>query len=239
MNILSIGNSFSQDATRYLHSIARADNVELNTVNLFIGGCTLETHYNNMKSDNKAYALEYNGQQTGFFVSLKEALTNRAWDVITLQQASQLSFRRDSYFPFITELVNYVKSLCPNAKIMLHQTWMYEDKSNMLLKFAHLNTANEMYCGLKHAYDFVAKEINAQGIIRCGDMLWHFTKQGIKVHRDTFHATLGFGRYALGLLWYKTLTGNSVINNSFADFDEPISENDVQLIKDYVENNAE
>ena len=30
MNVLSIGNSFSQDAQRYLHSIARADGMGLN-----------------------------------------------------------------------------------------------------------------------------------------------------------------------------------------------------------------
>ena len=34
MNVLSIGNSFSVDSHRYLHSIAKADNVELTTVNL-------------------------------------------------------------------------------------------------------------------------------------------------------------------------------------------------------------
>jgi len=34
MNILSIGNSFSQDAQRYLHQIARADKTDLKCVNL-------------------------------------------------------------------------------------------------------------------------------------------------------------------------------------------------------------
>ena len=34
MNILAIGNSFSQDATRYLNAIAKADNVDLTVVNL-------------------------------------------------------------------------------------------------------------------------------------------------------------------------------------------------------------
>ena len=43
-----------------------------------------------------------------------------------------------------------------------------------------------------------------------------------KVHRDTYHAGLGLGRYALGLLWYRILTGNCVGDNTFADPDEPI-----------------
>ena len=36
MNILSIGNSFSQDAQRYLHRIAKADGFTLNTFNQFM-----------------------------------------------------------------------------------------------------------------------------------------------------------------------------------------------------------
>lgn len=38
MKVLAIGNSFSNDAMRYLHGIAKADGVDMKTVNLFIGG---------------------------------------------------------------------------------------------------------------------------------------------------------------------------------------------------------
>ena len=57
MNVLSIGNSFSQDAHRYLHAIAKADGVELHTFNLYIGGCSLSRHYRNMLSRERAYTL--------------------------------------------------------------------------------------------------------------------------------------------------------------------------------------
>ena len=36
-NILAIGNSFSEDATRYLHQMAEAVGIETKVVNLFIG----------------------------------------------------------------------------------------------------------------------------------------------------------------------------------------------------------
>ena len=42
MKVLAIGNSFSNDAMRYLHGIAKADVVDMKTVNLFIGGCPLQ-----------------------------------------------------------------------------------------------------------------------------------------------------------------------------------------------------
>ena len=42
IRILAIGNSFSEDATYYLHQILEAAGVENLVVNLFIGGCQRE-----------------------------------------------------------------------------------------------------------------------------------------------------------------------------------------------------
>jgi hypothetical protein len=42
MKILAIGNSFSDDATGWLHQIAKAGGVDLKAVSLCIGGCPLE-----------------------------------------------------------------------------------------------------------------------------------------------------------------------------------------------------
>lgn len=51
--ILSIGNSFSQDAQRYLHELAKSEGMDLQTVNLYIGGCSLERHFRNLKGDKR------------------------------------------------------------------------------------------------------------------------------------------------------------------------------------------
>ena len=59
-----------------------------------------------------------------------------------------------------------------------------------------------------------------------------------KIHRDTYHATRGAGRYALGLLWYRMLTGQSVTGNTFCDFDEEVTPEAVAIIKDYVESRS-
>ncbi len=52
-----------------------------------------------------------------------------------------------------------------------------------------------------------------------------------RIHRDTFHATLGLGRYALGLIWFKTLTGRDVAENPFRDFDEALTPAEIDLAK--------
>ena len=64
MKVLAIGNSFSNDAMRYLHGIAKADGVDMKTVNLFIGGCPLSRHYANIHNDAADYDFEFNGVRT-------------------------------------------------------------------------------------------------------------------------------------------------------------------------------
>lgn len=232
MNILSIGNSFSQDAQRYLHQIARADGVKLTCVNLYIGGCPLSKHYRNMLSEKSEYSLEVNGISTGFRVSLKEALLNRDWDVITVQQVSQQSPDYDTYQPYLDGLVEYVRRLAPKAKIVIHQTWAYEQESKRLNEELGYSDYKQMLSDVTNAYQTAAQRIGADGIIPSGEVFDAMLESGIeKIHRDTFHASLGLGRYALGLIWYRVLTGNDVTNNTFADFDEEISAEQMAIAK--------
>ncbi len=234
MNILSIGNSFSQDAQRYLHRIAAADGVKLNTFNLYIGGCTLSTHYRNMLSQKAEYTLEMNGVSTGFKVSLEEALLNRDWDVITIQQASPKSPKYETYQPYLDELVEYVRACVPKAKLALHQTWAYEQDSPRLTERMGYCDHEAMFRDIEAANAKAFQEMEAEILIPAGKVFAALNGKE-KLHRDTFHASLGFGRYALGLTWYKALTGNGVEDNAFRDFDEELTEEQIALVKKTVE----
>lgn len=235
MNILSIGNSFSQDAQRYLHWIAKADGFTLNTFNLFIGGCPLSLHYRNMISEERAYMLEMNGESTDFKVSLKDALLNRDWDVVTVQQVSSKAPYYETYQPYLDKIVEYVRLCVPKAKIAIHQTWAYEQNSHRLNVELGYNNHVDMFADIQRAYIKAYKAVNADLIIPSGEVFEKLIASGIeKVHRDTLHASLGLGRYALGLLWYSILSGNGVKNNTFCDFDEEISEADIEIAKECV-----
>jgi len=235
MKVLAIGNSFSQDATRYLYGIARADGEKWDVANLYIGGCSLERHYRNMLSDERAYMLQYNGSNTNFYVSLKEALLNRAWDVVTLQQASHFSFSEDSYVPYGLELYMFVKKCVPKAKVLIHQTWAYEEGSDRLLNTAGFETPEAMTAEVVKCYQKLYETVGADGIIPSGEMFQSLLHHGIpKVHRDTFHASLGLGRYALGLLWYQVISGAEIADNGFCDFDEPVTDAEISIAKSVV-----
>ena len=126
MRILAIGNSFSQDAARYLSGSAKRMGINIDIANLMIGGCSLEWHYQNMLSGAKKYLLEFNGVGTGFQVSLSDALLCSHWDVITIQQVSHQAPFYNYYVPYIGELAAYIRKCAPKAKLIIQQTWAYE-----------------------------------------------------------------------------------------------------------------
>lgn len=221
MKILSIGNSFSEDAQRYLHSLAAANNKDLMCVNLYIGGCPLEAHYINLTDNEKSYDFQVNGVNTNLKVSVKEVIKSNKWDYITLQQASHLSFDFNSYVPYIEKINEWTRLRCPDAKILLHQTWAYPENHERLSEVG-FNTTKEMFSKVREAYDMAQKTINPDGVIRSGEaMLEAYSAFPDIVYRDQLHASYGFGRYLLGCVWYKTLFGENP-KVHISSFDEPV-----------------
>lgn len=225
IQVLSIGNSFSQNAQKYLHDLAKSEGVQIETVNLMIGGCSLATHFRNMVGDKREYTLEVNGHQaSGFKTSIKEALTARDWDYVTLQQASHFSYQEDTYYPYINKLAEYVREFCPKAKILIHQTWGYLTGSERIVQHGFADY-DDMFAAVKPCYDRAYKEIQADGILPSGTAFQYALQHGVeKVHGDAIHANLGVGCFILALVWYACLTGNDVSNVKFHDFDIEVTE---------------
>lgn len=241
MKVLSIGNSFSQDAQRYVYKIAKSHGVDVETDNLYIGACSLEKHYNNYVNDVKEYLYERNGNGLGVYkheqievVTLKMALEREKYDIITLQQVSHFSFNYDTYFPYVKDLVEIVKKYQPQAKIYLHQTWAYENGCERLAKVGY-KTASDMFNDIETAYAKVEKDILASGLIPSGLAVMKAMNKGLKVHRDTLHVSLGLGRFMLALVWLKTLTGLDVKCVNFNDFDEEVSKDDIKTAIEIVD----
>lgn len=218
IKVLSIGNSFSQDAHRYLYKIAKNEGIDLKCVNLYIGGCSLRTHCINILENNSAYQFELNGESLGINISISNALQSDDWDIVTLQQVSHLAPNYETYIPYITKITDYVRLFLPKTKIMLHQTWAYEQGSMRLNEELGYADQHDMFNDIEKAYNKAAKTISADAIIPCGKAMISAADSGIKVHRDTFHADLGIGRYLLGLTWFKIITGKTA-QHEFTDFD--------------------
>lgn len=214
MKILSIGNSFSQDAQKWLHQLAISAGCELFCANLYIGGCSLERHSRNYESGEAAYDYEINGEFVQK-ISLPEALVKEKWDVITLQQVSGFSGIFASFEPYLSKLSAAVREKCPNARIFLHKTWAYENGSG------HPDFAN-YGCSQKRMFEEISKAYNEAvektglDIIPTGDAIQYLRENikefdvnrgGIALTRDSFHLSFDYGRFAAGLVWLKALTG--------------------------------
>ena len=104
LKILAIGNSFSEDAMEYLYNIATHSGFAKDKVvlgNLFIGGGTLQQHYENSQNGT-AYNLQKRDGSNSivtFSRTLQNAVKDEDWDIITLQQASGSSGMADTYEP--------------------------------------------------------------------------------------------------------------------------------------------
>ena len=125
LKILAIGNSFSSDAVEYLWDMCNQGGVETVIVgNLYIGGCTLETHDQNLKGNKAAYTYYKNtdgGWKSAANTKPMNVLSEEDWDVVTIQQASRLSGDPSS-LATMQSVIDSVLSKCPNAKIYWHMT---------------------------------------------------------------------------------------------------------------------
>lgn len=229
--ILIIGNSFGQDAARYVYGISRAAGKELRIVNLYIGGCSLYRHYRNMLSEEAAYAYEVNGHFTGLFVSLKKALLMDEWDFVIMQQCSPQSGEYEKYQPYLSELAAYVRRLCPPAKLVLQMTWTFAHDCKRF-KLTPFEIPEEMLPAIEAAYARGAEDIGAHFVIPSGRAMWKlYGEIGEATYRDGFHCHYGHTRYMLGCMLFMAFTGKSVEGNSFADFDTEISEEMLERVR--------
>ena len=208
MNVLCIGNSFSQDATRYLHQIS---NGEIEVTNMAIGGCSFERHYNGLTKQREVYLHEVNGEAIGDGY-LDEVIYSKKWDYVSIQQVSHYSGMAETYEPYLPYILGYIKGACPNAKVVFHRTWAYSDYSNHDFYYLYEKSRSKMYNAIINATNEVCQRYNLD-IIPNGDAveearrLPEFDEKIHPITRDGFHLSLDYGRYLAGLVMYKFFTG--------------------------------
>ena len=222
VKVLAIGNSFSQDAVeQYLHEIAEADGKQLIIGNMYIGGCSLERHYNNMVNNTADYAYRKIGLdgvkvETGS-MTIEKALADETWDYVSLQQVSGMSGQYDTYEPYLTELIKYVKEKLPKAKLILHQTWAYAQNSTHSDFAKYDKDQQKMYEAIIDATTNAFKEHEMDLLIPCGTAIQNArtTFIGDNMNRDGYHLNVIHGRYTAACVWYEILTGKDVRKNKY------------------------
>lgn len=164
VRLLTIGNSFAYNATDQLPAFARAAGKTVHVFHANLGGASLERHATHLRAaladpaDPQARPYTQRpdprtGQKRDF--SLPEALAADAWTHVTIQQASPLSTKPETYEPFAAELVAAIRKHAPQAEILVLQTWAYRD-DHPWFKNNPAYTPALMHEQLRAAYDGLA-----------------------------------------------------------------------------------
>ena len=220
IKILAVGNSFSDDGVEYLDELAQAAGIKLIIGNLYIGGCSLERHWNNVRNELPAYDYRKNveGHQTNTpKTTLQEALQDEEWDYITVQQVSQNSELYDTYYPYIDSLLTYLKAHArnPEVEFAIHQVWSYAWNSTHPGFANYDNNQLKMYRDIVETVDKVARKEKIRIIIPSGTAIQTGrTLMGDRMNRDGFHLGWGLGRYLAACTWFETFLG-PVNGNSY------------------------
>ena len=226
LRLLTIGNSFSVDAVNdYLHEIAATDGVTMIIGDLYIGGCKLQRHWANAQSGDKAYTyFKQNADGSRDKrpeTTLLEGILDEPWDFITMQQGGGLYGKLDTYYPEIKLLKDYVTKHAtnPDVKLGIHQIWSVPANAVGSCYVQRLYDGNQgqMYRENVSAARTVQQKEKFDFLVPTGTAIENMrhTFIGNNIYRDAHHLSYFIGRYTAALTWYETLTGNSVIGNSF------------------------
>ncbi|GAB3011195.1 DUF4886 domain-containing protein [Niabella terrae] len=236
LKVLAIGNSFSEDAVEnYLYDLAKAAGKSVIIGNMYIGGCPLERHARNADSNKQAYSyrkIHENGiKRVRKQVSLEEAIADEDWDYISLQQASPLSGKYDIIMKDLPFLVDYVKTRAPQARLIYHQTWAYQQDAKHT-GFANYNRQQStMYQKIRD----VTRKLDRSGrfafIVPAGTAVQNGRSSSIGDHytRDGYHLQLDYGRFTVACTWFEKLFGIDVRKNSYRP--EKVSEKESRISK--------
>ncbi|MBQ8146879.1 MAG: DUF4886 domain-containing protein [Clostridia bacterium] len=243
MKILSIGNSFSIDAHAYLHDLAKERGFDLTLVDLAIGGCSLQTHWENVVNNNANYLHIVNGtDRAEECVTIDQIIKSDRFDVVTLQQVSHFSGQYETYQPYLDNLVSYVRKLQPMAELYFHRTWAYEIDSTHSEFPIYDRDQQKMYNALCQASEIACKAIGAK-LIPAGDVIqamreripaFDYKNGGESLCCDGFHMSHTYGRYAVALTWLATLTGKKVEPLPFGELDINIINQICQIVNEMV-----
>jgi len=173
VRLLTIGNSFSQNATEYLPQIVASQGNTLVLGRAAIGGCPLDKHWNLAQkyeaNPDDPEGRPYTGRRPDGHegkMSLKELLQAQPWDIVTIQQYSWTCQDPKSYRPYAQQVSDYVHRNAPQAKLWVHETWAYRVDHPLLKR--NKMTPGQMYQNLHEAYATIAGEIHAEGIMPVG-----------------------------------------------------------------------
>ncbi len=213
VRLLTIGNSWSNDAVEHLYNVLHdVGYTDILLGNLYKGNCTVGEHLKLAQSGEKAYSFYYNmeGEWKGTpKVGLNYSIKFTQWDMISLQQNSAGGV--DSFYAPLDDLYGYVEenaNRSENAVFVWHTPWAlrtgalrqefsYYDR-DPVKNYNMIIDATQKHILSTDKFAYVIPSVTVMQNLRESYI-------GEDVFRDEGHASHGIGRYALSISFYVTL----------------------------------
>lgn len=224
IKILAIGNSFSADAIEQeLYGLFNAVGQKVIIGNMYIGGCSLQKHWEKATSDAAAYSYRkiVDGvKKTTADTKLSTALKDEEWDFISFQQGAGNHGVYETFEPELTQLINYCRNNASKKdfKVIYHVPWVAQaDYTGPKFGIYDYNQS-KMYSMIVNATQRIASEhsdftlvMNVMDAIENGKTSF----LGDTFCRDGWHLNKTYGRYTASCLWFEKIMGQSVVGNSY------------------------
>lgn len=145
--VLFIGNSYSENTAALMPNMAKIfDFKKIEICYLYKGGCSLDEHWNNMMQQSSEYKycrikpaiktlnkIKILSEK----ISIQDAVKDKKWDWIVLQQTSRTSGKASSYNQ-LPRLIQMIKSHLQDknhTKFAFNMTWAYHSEYDKLKNF--------------------------------------------------------------------------------------------------------
>lgn len=135
LKILGIGNSYTNDSTRMLDAVYKAEKpgTKLQVGVAYYNGCPLSKHIRFYNENAPVYVYYYIDSETGLWqeeknVTLQHIIQANNWDYVAMHQSSGQSGVESSYNEDIQTIQNFVKNeLGYTPTFFWNMTWAYPE----------------------------------------------------------------------------------------------------------------
>ena len=233
LKILGIGNSFTDDAMKYLPDLLSSAGINHVTLGkMAIAGASLSRHlqaYAQNTADYK-YVKSVAGANVWSQSVMKtfiEGVSDENWDIIIIQQVSGDAGIYSTYQPHLNDLINLIRNNSANTDVTLgwQMAWAYATNSTHSSFPKYNSDQMQMYQSIVDAVktmlemttgiDVIVPSATAIQNLRGTSV----NNPPLDLTRDGFHADYGAGRYTLACTWYEALIApfvkTTIVGNPF------------------------
>ncbi len=255
--ILMIGNSFCSYYVDELYQMAKAAGIQTKIYNLYYSGCTIPKHWSWFQTDSSEYKLfttDEKGRRSKSNISLRGALRQENWDMIslqntggtlgvTMQDTEKIEKTKKSVLPKVKDLYDYIREQFPMSELYWHETWAFEVGYNRSSgKVETKEVQDEMRLVTRAIQGSIPSENNVK-LIPTGEA-WYLARQNPVIGDtlcqssaknngagDHYHdGQEGGGQYLNACTWFEVLMGKSCIGNAFRP-DYELSEEKIAILQ--------